>query len=160
MGEGWCPPPTILTRQRGRKQDGHGVGARQAKGQGPRLVVWPRDGRTKPAPGPAIRQAPLETLCPCVHMPVSCWPLGQTCRLARVSRTQPVGLPGPPPLPRGRIPGFSQLGFSPLSVGTFTEWMAAHPRAAGPGSVSPLSEARLPLAHHRDCTPRVIFRFS
>lgn len=75
-----------------------------------------------------------------------------------------MGLLSLAPLPCGRIPGFSQLGFSQLSVGTFTEWMATYPGAAGPGSGSPPREAGLPplppLSHHRDCTPRVIFRFS
>lgn len=115
----------------------------------------------KPALGTVVRQAPWEMSRPCARVPVSCWPLERMCWPARVSRTHPVGLPGLPPLPCGRIPGFSQLGFSQLSVGTFTEWMATHPGAAGPGSVSPPSEAGLPpLSHHRDCTPRVIFRFS
>lgn len=86
MGEGWRPPPTISTRQRGRKQDGHRVGARQAKGQGPRPAVWPRDGRrTKPAPGAAVRpsgrrhgtrRVPACT-CPCPAGPWTDVPAGR-----------------------------------------------------------------------------------
>lgn len=72
------PPLAMLTQQQGRQAGGHGVDAQQAGQQGLRLAVWLRDGRTEPAPNPAVWQAPQEASCPCVCVPVSGWPPERT----------------------------------------------------------------------------------
>lgn len=132
MGVGW--EPSSHHRKTAARKEAKGARVRPPAGQGARpaadglavrgvknrpslqALLFSRHRRKRPVPT-------CDSLCPADPWTLRNThgsPLGWSPGSARVSRTNPVGLPALP-LPCGRIPGFSQLGLSQLSVGTFTE---------------------------------------
>lgn len=129
---GWQPSYHMKAAVR-KKQSGRREDAQQARGQGPRPMFWVRggDGRAKLASKPCCLAATAGNVLSGLHVSL--------CAAGPWTRGIPVGLPWKRyedqpgsagqtwwagqlvPLPCGCVPRFSQLGFSQLSVGTFTE---------------------------------------